>query len=98
MAVTATTAAEIAAAGAVQQQQPWIRGGLCRGVALGLVGSSLGVCPHSICTNVNSPNCTVRRTANAWAVNLSANYDKIKPCSWALLVSIAQEVNNSGGY
>lgn len=73
MAVTVATVAETAAAAAVaaeasQQQQPWMRGGLCIGPALGLVGGSSGACPQSICTNINSPDCSAR-TVDAWAAN-----------------------------
>lgn len=40
------------------------------GAALGLPGGgSPGAYPHSICTSINSPDCTVTGTADAWALN-----------------------------
>lgn len=58
-----------------QQRQPsssshgWEEG-LCMGAALGLPGGgSPEAYPHSICPSINSPDCTVTGTVDAWALN-----------------------------
>lgn len=73
MAVTVATVAETAAEAAVaaeasQQQQPWMRGGLCIGPALGLVGAALEPVPRAS-VPILTLQTAVTRTVDAWAAN-----------------------------